>query len=348
MSDIQAQEAVESQTQSNPADDSLDAALKAAGVDDGFSIAPDAANAAESTDESKTSGPARDENGRFVSKKNDEAEPAANTEAEAKTESKYSDEDIKRAVAALNRDSSPKYLIDKLTSGDDDTIAYALKRAKVQADGDEFSNKHKTLQQELEALKSKPAANSGDTGKQDATASTPPLAKYLAEQLGDENAEQIVRESLAVAEQNYQTELAKRDQQFRDLAKKFEDSEIERNRADLLSEYPDLKDRDVWAKVRKQLENLPESEDRPDLRTRLEHAARIELAPELIKRAKSESDRRNKQRDNGNPTTMARAGETAPSMTRGELQDAMLDAQLANQDKRYEELKSEMHKRFPT
>lgn len=292
-------------------------------------------------------GAKRDANGRFVKKNETTATADAGKDAPSVASSKHSDDDIRTATAALQRDKAPKWMLDKLTTGDDEAIAYALKRAKVQADGDEFTKKHKQLQQEFDKIKNQPAVTNGEgEGEGDATTSTAePLAAYLAEMLGDDKAAEHVRASLAGLTKSQASELEKRDQQVAALQKQVEAMATERARDALVSEYPDLKDKEVWAKVVKAASSLPESEDRPDLQTRLEHAARIELAPELIRRAKAEQDRRNKVRDTGSPSAPSRTNETKSKATASDLQDAYLDAAERGDEGKMKEIKAALQAR---
>lgn len=320
-------------------DAALDAALEKAGIQ--HDLAPNDNAEAENAEKP---GKTRDASGRFVSSKqtdngsgdSDESIPA---------------DDIKAATAAAIRvsgkDKLPKGLDALLKSGDPETVAYYLKLAKVQADGDDFTKKHKQLEHELSALK-KPAANSGkEKGAVDATASRPdPLASYLAEQLGDPVAAERVRESLAARENAINAELAKRDQQIETLNKHIESMAVERARDALMSEYPDLKDKGVWSKVKATFDELPESASRPDIPTRLEHAARIELAPVMAERAREERDRKNKQREQGNPAPIGRTGAAGkPNLSVGDLQDQLLDALARKDDNRAKEIKAELKTR---
>jgi len=328
-------------------DSALDKAFEKAGLSGDTSLAP--VDKAPDTDASRQ----RDENGRFKPKSNVEtyldAVIATHQEHAETPEPKFSDEDVRKAVSAAQRvagkDGVPKAITKAIESGDEETLAYYLKLARVQSDGDEFSKKHKTLQQELEQIKSKPAANSGDdkdkTGAtasaSDIEAASKPLADYLTAQLGDAEAAKPIREFVAGLTKSHALELEKRDQQAAKLQKQVEAMAIERARDALVSEYPDLKDKDVWAKVQKHLDQLPESEDRPDLMTRLEHAARIELAPELIRRAKAAQDRRDKARDNGQATPVARAGEAKAKVSVGDLHERLLEARMNGDEAGYKE-----------
>lgn len=350
MPDVQAQDQTTestAQAESTSQVDPADAALDAAFAKDGLQLVED--EQGRSVEKPLTRGP----DGKFVSTKVKDEQPAAE---DAKAPSKYSDDDVRKATAAALRvagkDGLPKALAAAIESGDEGTIAHYLKLSKIQADGDDFTNKHKTLQQELEALKK--AANSGDKAKADATASTAylddaakPLASYLTETLGDENAPEHVRASLAALEKSI-IERAKveQSQQLAAMQSQLNEMALERARAELMSEYPDLKDKAVWENVRKQFDDLPESESRPDMLTRLEHAARIELAPEMSRRSKDERDRKNKLRDQGSPTPVSRSGEAKSNLSPSDIADQYLEALEKGDQGKVAELKSVMHSRF--
>lgn len=324
-------------------DDALDAILKREGVK-----LPD--------DESNTA-PSRGADGRFVKKQPPEPEKAEKSEpVEPKNDPepspKYSDEDIRKAVAAAQRYKAPKSVLKAIEQGDEDAIAYGLNVAKIQADADDFTKKYKTLQQELESLKSRPAANSGDDGKgkQAPTESRPEidkLADYLADMLGDEEAKRVVRDSLAgLTKPTENPELEAVKQQNAALQKQVEALAMERARDALVSEYSDLKDKDTWAKVKERAETLAASY--PDLYERLEASARIELAPELIRRARAEKERRDRLRDNGAPSAPSRANYAEGRLTLAQLQDEMLDAKMKGDNQRYQEARAALHARIQT
>lgn len=329
------------ETPASKADAAIDAALTNAGYstdESPRSLAP-----AESKE---TTAPQRDSQGRFVSTKEEASGGEATDGQSAAVESKYSDDDVRKAVKAAQRYKAPKSVLKAIESGDEDAMSYALNLAKIQDDNDSYTTKQKTLQQELDSLKS---AKQNDAKGDTATATAPEvesLAAHLAELTGDEKTGEIVRKSLAGQTKPLTSELEKANQQIATLQKQVEDMAIERARDALISEYPDLKEKGVWSKVKAAYDELPISESRPDTLTRLEHAARIELAPELAKRARDERDRRNKVRDQGQPTPPDRAGETAAPNTHGSLQDQLLDAMEKKDENRVKEIKAEIQQRL--
>ena len=72
-------------------------------------------------------GAKRDASGRFVKKAESKTQDAGEGKEAPAASSKHSDDDIRSATAALQRDKAPKWMLDKRTAGDDEAIAYALK-----------------------------------------------------------------------------------------------------------------------------------------------------------------------------------------------------------------------------
>lgn len=324
-------------TRAEAIDASLDAAFKAADIPDEPKPAP--ARGADGKFKPKGEETPAGENLATATTK-DSVEVKAD---EATEEPKHTDAELRKAIAALQRYKVPKSVLKLAESGDEDTIAHGLHLAKIQADSDDFSTKHKTLQQELDSLKTKkPAANSG---VEDGATAPDLLADYLAEALADPEAAKHVREHSAALQKAHQSELAKRDQQIADLVKRGDERDLNDARDALMSDYPDLKDRDTWLRVKKQYDQLSISEDRPDALTRLDHAARIELAPELAKRSKAERDKKHQLRDNGSPSPANRAGEPLTVKSLDDLRDESLDAAMAGDEAKQKSIEAEIKRR---
>lgn len=302
-------------------------------------------------------GPTRDESGRFA-KKGDTDAPADSSDASggdpaapSSSAPKYTADQIRSATEALTRYRATKAQLDAVAAGDEDAIAHGLHLAKIQTDATDFSTKHKQLQQELDALK-RPAGNtSDDKGKSGATAPQPeldaavtPLAELLADVSLDGDVSSKVRDSFTALQRLHSAELDKRDQQIASLSDRLDDLAMQAARDDLVSQYPDLKNRETWKKVVAAAKALPEDESRPDLQTRLDHAARIELAPVLAEKARTVRA----QRDAGAPTLPNGATnqtKTVSQMSLSELQEASYEAASKGDEQRAAAVQAEIRRR---
>ncbi len=327
-------------------EDAIDAKMRKAGLD------PDEGDETQP----RIKAPKRGAGGKFVKADADadaDADGAEGTDAPAACAAP-SPEDIQKAAAAAARDGARKSVLKAIAEGDADEIAHYLKRAKVQSDGDEFTTNHRKLQQEFEALKAgKPAANSGGEIKanqaataapaQDLEAAVAPLAKYFEESLLDMGeASKPILESFTALQSLQNAAIEQRDQQIAALTKRLDGVEMQNARDALISQFPDLKDRALWSKVKAGLDAVPASAAYPDLESRLEAAARIELAPILAERARTNR----KLRDAGAPDVPSNTGDKRPgTMNVRELQDALLDAKMGDDEERFEAISAELKRR---
>ena len=72
-------------------------------------------------------------------------------ESEPEPEKENQGDDYERAMAALQRDGTPRHILDEEFERDPDRfVEWGLKRAKVQSDGDRFSQEHAELKSKLE------------------------------------------------------------------------------------------------------------------------------------------------------------------------------------------------------
>lgn len=340
------------QTDSTPKVDAIDAALASALEKEGQPLV-------ENDGSPVAKGPVRGAGGKFVSTKKTEVAAPADDAGGAETvvsdaATQHSDDDIKKAMAAAKRDDSPKKTLKAIEDGDEDTIAHYLKRAKVQTAGDEFSTKHKTLQQELDTFKK--AATTKAEAQVDATASqanldeaVKPLASYLAETIGDDKAAEHIRTSFAAIEKSITERFTRENSQQVDaLNKKIEAMEIERARDALITEWPEAKARELWQEALALRPDFPITERRPDVATQMDHILRHLVLPDRDKTAQADRERRNKARDNGSPTATARAGAAKPSGTQAisALQDEYLEAAERGDENRVKEIRAELKSRL--
>lgn len=279
----------------------------------------------------------------------DESDPETTPEVEIDAERQQT------ALKALQRYGASKNILNLATEGDEDAIAWGEKLAKIQSDYDKDQQEKAAIKRELAELK-KTTGQTEDGSRSDGGKSPPdqldvdslirPLAQRLEEATGEDLSEHV-RTSfsglLKAIDENSKSAIADRDQKIEAMNKRFEQMEIDRARDALVSEYPQLKDADTWQKVKSELDSLPESESRPDVLTRLDHASRIILAPDIAKQARSE--RKNRARDDGSP---APNGRRVPPEGKSvsDLQDEMLDAKLEGDQKRFESLQSELESRL--
>lgn len=278
---------------------------------------------------------------------------AADPEGEPSGDPPASDidaESIKRALSALHRYKAPKKLIDAATGGDDEAIEYGLHLANMQGDVDKKLEERKELESKLKQLEEAAKHATADTGTEqssdtgDYSEVVKPLVSRLEELLGEDLSEPMQHAFRSMIETAVKQSKPKDDgsDTITELRQQILDTQLKIERDSLVSEYPSLKDRDTWDRVKKQMETLPDDESRPDLHSKLHHAILIELGPELVANAKR--DQRNRNRDNGTPPPAKPDAKKNVSVREAEdswlrlVAEGATDEQIAEAKSRWQEL----------
>lgn len=349
---------------------------------------------ARAEDAEKSRDRVRNRNGRFAPKaSDDDDDDTATAEPEEKpakasageSEVEIPDEDYRSAVRALARDGWDKEQIDLLAEKDiSKLIATGKRRAKAQADGDDFTKKHRTIQQELNALKNgvqpgpnkSQEANEGDSAekpKNPKGVTTQPVASdsteepvtdvraftdYLEKTVGVEGAAEPVQKAFGALDKRSSERIAGVMQAIQDRDKQLvsvmdgmnsilNDTLLRLSIKELEVEFPDLKRADFRTAVLKEASELGFSDSRPDHESLLRYAVMVVDAPTRWKKAKAHVDRVKEARRNGSPTP-PRSVEDSPTrkLNQDQLRTEMLRAKFERDESKYADLKAEYDKRF--
>lgn len=298
----------------------------------------------------------RDDRGRFAAKPNELA-PASELSAETAKPTPVadapSDDDIKRAMAALQRDGYPD-LEAQLKSNPQQLVAFGLKRAKVQADVSSYSDQLKKAKRELTELKATTTdvPKAGDaaqpaSGEQlpELDSVTQPMVKYFEEMLG-ENAAEPLKESFNSLAKLISSSLTEQfEKKLSDLSQQVRSGQLEQERKNLEKKWPGITDSERWGKVLKHLDVIEKDADfTGDLNAKVNYSAQIEFAPEMAKEAQKVLKETHAQRDQGSPVTGTPPGQPGEESI-GELSDAALQARMEGQHAKAEEIEKVIRRR---
>lgn len=248
------------------------------------------------------------------------------TDAETRSEP---GDDYKRAMAALQRDGTPRELLDKYYEEDpNEFIQWGMKREKVQKDGDRFSDEYSKLKQQVEEVVElqnevgqQPKANQPEQPQRPVDLPSPEnLKKYqqeISEVFGEEAAESIMApvRSLSNMLANMYVNMAQQ-------TGRAEKQELGRVRTQLQERFPQLADEGNFSSVVEKMQSLYKTGDYQNLNDLMTDAVRIRLAD-----AAPPKTQQHAARSAGQPTTRSsnrRIGETP--LTHDDRENAALDA----------------------
>lgn len=242
-------------------------------------------------------------------------------------------EDYHRAMAALQRDGTPRDVLDYMYEQDPDSfVNWGLKREKVQKDGDKFGDEYSKLKSRLEQLEEggqQPASDSTQEQPSDQavteTAKAPVANKTfektkadMSEIFGEEAAE-VLMQPIAQLSQS----LAAAIQQIRTLTGHAEARELKVAKESLRERFPQLDTEESYQSVVERMKTLYKSGDYNNINSLMTDAARIVFADEAPPRdAKAE----NKAKSLGQPTVATKTKTGVKTFTHDDREDAALDA----------------------
>tara|TARA_R100000808_G_C2154131_1_gene164897 strand:- start:333 stop:1364 length:1032 start_codon:yes stop_codon:yes gene_type:complete len=264
-----------------------------------------------------------------------EPEVAAKAETELDTETRGEPgEDYHRAMAALQRDGTPREVLDYMYDQDPDGFTtWGLKREKVQRDGDRFGDEHSKLKERLEYFESgdgQPTTTDESEGQppQEGVSESAPTSvvhKTFEKSMADiseifgEEAAGVIMSPIQAMSQALGTAI----QQIQALTGYAEAKEMEVARGSLRERFPQLDTEDAYGQVVERMRTLHKSGDYNDIRSLMTDAARILYADAAPPRdAASE----NKAKSRGQPTIASKTMTGKKSLTQEDREDAALDA----------------------
>lgn len=263
-----------------------------------------------------------------------EPEVAAKAEVESDTETHGEPgEDYHRAMAALQRDGTPREVLDYTYEQDPDGFTqWGLKREKVQRDGDRFGDEHSKLRSRLEEIESgegQPTTTDPDEQPPQKAVADPtqsPVVHKSFEQTMT-NISEIFGEEAAGAImspiQSMSQALGAAIQQIQALTGHAEAKEMEVVRGSLRERFPQLDTEEAYGQVVERMKSLHKSGEYADIRSLMTDAARITYADEAPPR---DVTAENKAKSRGQPTTASKTMTGKKSLTQDDREDAALDA----------------------
>ena len=238
-------------------------------------------------------------------------------------------EEYHRAMAALQRDGTPRELLDEYYEKDPETfVSWGLKREKVQKDGDRFSDEHAKLKQTVEEVMELQKQTGQPVQQPNANVPNTPVdlptpqnmlkhQQQIAEVFGEEAAESIMAPMRSVANM-----LANMYVNMAAQTGHTEKQELARVRTQLQERYPQLSDDSNFNNVVEKMQSLYKTGDYQNLQDLMIDAIRIRLAD-----ANPSKKSQHTARSAGQPTTRSsfRRNENVP-VSHEDREDAALDA----------------------
>jgi hypothetical protein len=266
----------------------------------------------------ESSGPSRDEKGRFASKDAEEPE-----DSEPKKDAEP--EGYGKALAALKRDGVPDSVLDSMDPKE--ISQWGARRAKNQADVDGYGQKVAELEKQLaeaRETKSKPVDSKAEPQDLDVDE----LVKPLAEEYGEELSEPLKAAFVTLIERfgsNGSNDMVEQ------MAKRLEGIETDAARSQLRERFPQLDLDDGHQRVLKAMEKLnPEAFD--SLSDKYANAAWLEFGNELLSARTEAKEKKNRLKSQGQP--QSQSGPTRKQnwkeLSGEEREDAYLDKMLAD------------------
>jgi Arc/MetJ-type ribon-helix-helix transcriptional regulator len=262
----------------------------------------------------------------------DEAdEPAEESTPEPKSDNQG--DDYERAMAALQRDGTPRHILDEEYDRNPDRfVEWGLKRAKVQSDGDRFSQEHAELKSQLEQTQqggeqTEGGVQAGNTPETQAQpAMHPDLATQknrIAEIFGDEAAEAVWKpmESLA---QSMSGIIQQQEMRLVQLSQMVEQKELASVRSNLQERFPQLTDDKQFEQVKEKMTALVKTGQYDTYSDVMLDAARIMFADAI--ESGNKSTKINQAKSAGQPRRKSTASNASRPRTTDDRDDQVLES----------------------
>ena len=198
-------------------------------------------------------------------------------------------DDYFRALAALQRDGTPRSVLDQLyNENPQDFIDWGLKREKVQRDGDRFSSEFNELKQKMQ---SDMESNNNQEPNMDQTRPSPvsdAFQKYsddLSEVFGEEAATTLMgpmRNMALMLGELYAT--------VNSLNTKNEQAELSSTRSSLQDQYPELTKDDAYDGVIEKMKTLYKTGEYSNIKDLMTDAARMSFSQSSAAPSQNQKD----------------------------------------------------------
>tara|TARA_R110002110_G_scaffold99684_6_gene254713 strand:+ start:1047 stop:2099 length:1053 start_codon:yes stop_codon:yes gene_type:complete len=256
--------------------------------------------------------------------------------------------DYERALAALLRDGTPRHLLDEEYERNPDRfVDWGMKRAKVQADGDRFSQEHADLKSKLEATHQEGVQTEGeDQGGNTPQAEAQPTMQasmetqrsQIADIFGDEAANAVMQpiQSMAMGMQQI---MQQQEMRLFQLSQMVEQKELSSVRSQLQERFPQLAEDKAYEQVQEKMRSLVQTGQYNTYSDVMLDAARITLADAVesgdkatkINQAKSAGQP--KRRSTASTATRPRTVDDRDDQVLESLMSGMTQSEIAKQFK---------------
>ena len=263
-----------------------------------------------------------------------DTEVVASTEVEADVvTTNEPSEDYHRAMAALQRDGTPKDALDYMYEQDPDSfVNWGLKREKVQKDGDKFGDEYSKLKSRLEGMEPSDQQVDSETSQEQPSvqAVTDPARTLVAnktfektkadmsEIFGEEAAE-VLMSPIAQLSQS----LASAIKQIQTLTGHAEAKELTVAKESLRERFPQLDTEESYQSVVDRMKTLYKSGDYNNINSLMTDAAKLVFADIAPPR---DTSAENKAKSLGQPTVATKTKAGVKTFTHDDREDAALDA----------------------
>ena len=259
---------------------------------------------------------------------------AEESEPEPTTDNRGSD--YERALAALLRDGTPRHLLDEEYDRNPDRfVDWGLKRAKVQADGDRFSQEHADLKSKLEATHQEGEqvegeVQSGNTPQAEAQptmqAAMETQRGQIADIFGDEAADAVMQPIQAMA-MNMQHIMQQQEMRLFQLSQMVEQKELSSVRSQLQERFPQLAEEKAYEQVQEKMRSLVQTGQYNNYSDIMLDAARITLADAI--ESGDKSTKINQAKSAGQPKRRSTASTATRPRTVDDQDDQVLESLMS-------------------
>ncbi len=267
---------------------------------------------------------------------NAEEEVEVAEESTPEPEKENQGDDYERAMAALQRDGTPRHILDEEFERDPDRfIEWGLKRAKVQSDGDRFSQEHAELKSKLEQTQQDGEQMEGEVQGENTSQDNaqpqmhPDLAtqkNQIAEIFGDEAADAVWKpmESLA---QSMTAIIRQQEMRLAQLSNMIEQKELSSVRSQLRERFPQLADDSQFEQVKEKMTALVKTGQYETYSDVMLDASRIMFADAI--ETGNKSTKINQAKSAGQPKRKSTASTASRPRTVDDRDDQVLESLMS-------------------
>jgi DNA-binding NarL/FixJ family response regulator len=265
-----------------------------------------------------------------------EPEVEAETETVEETPVAETGDDYERAMAALLRDGTPRHILDEEYERNPNRfVEWGLKRAKVQSDGDRFSQEHAELKAKLDATQHEEGQVEGEVTAGNTPADqTQPANDFnvetqrakIADIFGEEAADAVLQPIKSLTEE-LKVVLGQQQQRLFQISQMMEQKEVSSVRTQLQERFPQLADDEAFNTVREKMEVLAKTGQYNTYHDVMLDAARISFADAM--QSKTVAAKINQAKSAGQPKQKSTASTATRPKTLDDRDDQVLESLMS-------------------